>query len=168
METAPKAPKIRVARVTLLATILAVLALTVHSLSANVYYKTNLIRLQTAADIAVSAGVCYLPAHPQSAIQVADTYAKANGVDSAEIEFTGVSPDGSTLRMRLQRKIPFYVMALAIRLPGNPIRVTASAHARATAGHFLSISWKTPSLTAAALAAASPPTSLRRLLGPLH
>lgn len=144
METTPKAPKIRLARVTMLATTLSILAVTMHSLSANVYYKTNLIRLQTAADIAVSAGAFYLPAQPQSAIQVADTYARANGIESGEIELTEVSSDGSTLRMRLRRNIPFYVMVLAIKLPSSPIRVTASAHARATTGHFLSISWTYP------------------------
>ena len=141
METTPKAPKVRLARVTILAITLSILALTVHSLSANVYYKSNLIRLQTVADIAVSAGAYYLPAQPQSAIQVADTYARANGVESGEIEFTGVSSDRSTLRMRLRRNIPFYIMVLAIRLPHSPIRVTASAHAHATTGHSLSISW---------------------------
>jgi hypothetical protein len=144
METTPKAPKVRLARVTILAITLSILALTVHSLSANVYYKSNLIRLQTVADIAVTAGAYYLPAQPQSAIQVADTYARANGIESGEIEFTGVSSDGSTLRMRLRRYIPFYIMVFAIRLPRSPIRVTASAHARPTTGHPFSISWTYP------------------------
>jgi hypothetical protein len=141
MATVSKTPKVRLVRVTLLATTLAVLALMVHSLSANVYYKSNLIRLQAAANIAVNAGARYLPSHPQSAVQVANSYAKANGVDAAEIELVEVSPDGSTLRIRLRRSIPLYIEAFAIELPGNPIRVTASAHARATTGRFLSISW---------------------------
>jgi hypothetical protein len=127
--------------VSLLATTLAVLALMVHSLSANVYYKSNLIRLQAAADIAVNAGARYLPGHPRSAVQVADTYAKANGVEAAEIEQVEVSPDGSTLRISLRRSIPLYIEAFAIELPGNPIRVTASARAHATTERFLSISW---------------------------
>jgi hypothetical protein len=141
MATVSKTPKVRLVRVSLLATTLAVLALMVHSLSANVYYKSNLIRLQAAANIAVNAGARYLPSHPQSAVQVANSYAKANGVDAAEIELVEVSPDGSTLRIRLRRSIPLYIEAFAIELPGNPIRVTASAHARATTGRFLSISW---------------------------
>jgi hypothetical protein len=141
MATASKTPRVRLVRVSLLATTLAVLALVVHSLSANVYYRSNLIRLQTAADIAVDAGARYLPGHPQSAVEVANTYGKANGVETAEIELIQVSPDGSTLRMRLRREIPLYIEAFAIELPGNPIRVTASAHARATTGRFLSVSW---------------------------
>jgi hypothetical protein len=141
MATASKTPKVRLVRVSLLATTLAVLALVVHSLSANVYYRSNLIRLQAAANIAVNAGARYLPGHPQSAVQVANTYAKANGVEAAEIELVEVSPDGATLRIRLRRDIPLYIEAFAIELPGNPIRVTASAHARATIGRFLSISW---------------------------
>jgi hypothetical protein len=69
----------------LLAVTLLFGALIVHSLSASLYYNLNLIKLQTAADIAVTAGVRYLPGRPRLAIQVADTYAKMNGVKHSEI-----------------------------------------------------------------------------------
>jgi len=141
MSGLPKKSTVRLAALTLLATTLAFGALIVHSLSANVYYNLNLVRLQTAADIAVDAGARYLPGQPQSAIRVAQTYAKINGVLPSEIEFTEVSSDRTTLNIRLRRKMPLYVVFLAAQLPSHRIEVNASARARTSIGQFLSASW---------------------------
>jgi hypothetical protein len=109
MRGSSKKSTARLVALSLLATTIALGALIVHSLSANVYYNLNLLRLQTAADIAVDAGARYLPGQPQSAIQVAESYAKIFGVLASEIEFAGVSSDRTTLNIRLRRKMPLYV-----------------------------------------------------------
>jgi hypothetical protein len=105
-------------------------ALIVHSISANFYYHSNLVRLQMAADLAVNMGANYLPADPHAAVQVADRFAKANGVLLNEITFTGVTADNRTLRIRLIRRVPLYIATLAVALPGDEIVVTASARRR--------------------------------------
>lgn len=136
-----KISRIRLAALSLLTITIMIGALIVHSLSASVYYNLNMIRLQTAADIAANAGVRYLPGHPRSAIQVADAYAKMNGVEPSEIEFTGVSPDHSTLQIRLQREMPLYVVLFAFELPSHRIKATGAAHVGATLpGRFLQVS----------------------------
>lgn len=141
MTTRSRMSRIRLAALGLLAITIAIGALIVHSLSANVYYNLNMIRLQTAADIAANAGVRYLPGQPRSAIQVADAYAKMNGVEPSEIEFTGVSPDRSTLQIRLRREMPLYVVLFAFELPNHRIRATAAAHVGTSLpGRFLQVS----------------------------
>jgi hypothetical protein len=134
----------RVSRLKLAALSLLVLttisgALIMHSLSAHLYYNLNLIKLQTAADNAVNAGVWYLPDQPQSAIQVADAYAKLNGVMPSEIELTDVSSDHARLTIRLIRKMPFYYAALSFRLPSHDIAVSAFAtrHPTHSRGHLV-------------------------------
>jgi hypothetical protein len=105
-------------------------ALIVHSISADMYYHLNILRLQTAADLAVRAGAEYLPTDPRTAIQVAAAYAERNGVAFNEIVLVGVDSDKRTLRIGLNRKIPIYLALFAVGLPRGEIAVTASAQKR--------------------------------------
>lgn len=141
MATPYKISGIRLVALSLLAVMTSIAALIMHNLSAKLYYNLNLTKLKTAAYVAVDGGARYLPGQPQSAVRFADTYLKNNGVMPSEIEFTGVSSDRSTLRIRLRRKMPFYVALLAVELPSRWIVVTASAHVR-SAGHFLETSFE--------------------------
>jgi hypothetical protein len=126
-----KMSRLRLAALTLFALTTTAAALTVHSIEATIYYNLNSIKLQTAAHIAVVAGARYLPDRPRSAIQVADTYVRVNGVMPSEIEFTEVSPDHHSLRIGLQREVPTYVSLLAFRLPSKHIVTVACATKRA-------------------------------------
>jgi hypothetical protein len=116
------------AAIVLLVTILAD-ALIVHS-TADIYFKLNFLKLQTAADIAVRAGAQYLPRDSRAAEQVAVTYAKYNGVDSNEIELVEIDSAKRILSIRLRRKIPIYISLFAVGLPHREIAVTASAQKR--------------------------------------
>jgi hypothetical protein len=121
---------IDVAALILLAVITVTGSLIGHSLSANMYYNLNYLTLQMAADLAVRAGAEYLPTNPRTAVQIANAYAKLNGVTSHEIVLTGVGPDERTLRIRLNRQIPIYIALFAVGLPSRDIIVTASAQRR--------------------------------------
>jgi hypothetical protein len=105
-------------------------ALIVHSISADVYYNLNLLRLQTAADLAVRAGAEYLSTDPRTAVQVAVTYAERNGAAFNEIVLISIDSDKRTLRISLNRKIPIYISLLAVGLPRRHIAVTSSAQRR--------------------------------------
>jgi hypothetical protein len=118
-----------VAAIVLVVTILAG-ALIVHSISADVYYNLNFLKLQTAADMAVRAGAEYLPRNTRAAAQVAATYAKYNGVASNEIELVEIDSAKRILSIRLRRKIPIYISLFAVGLPHGKIAVTASAQKR--------------------------------------
>ena len=124
-----KKPIAFVALIVLVVTTLTA-ALIVHSISADVYYSVNLLRLQTAADLAVRAGVAYLPTDPRIAVQVAAVYAERKGVAFNEIILVGVDSDKRTLRIRLSRKIPIYLALFAVGLPNHEIAVRASAQKR--------------------------------------
>jgi hypothetical protein len=102
-------------------------ALFVHSLAANVYCKLNLQRLQMAADLAVRAGVEYLPREPRTAVQVAAANAENSGVAFDEIVLVRVDADRLTLRIQLDRKVPIYLALFATGWPRGEITVTASA-----------------------------------------
>jgi hypothetical protein len=104
-----------------------VAAFIVHSISADVYYNTNYLKLQIAADLAVRAGAEYLPTNPRAAAQVAAAYAKYNGAASNEIVLIEIDSDKRSLRIRLNRKIPIYIALFAVGLPHGDIAVTASA-----------------------------------------
>ena len=102
-------------------------ALIVHSVVANFYYHANVVALEVAARLAVTKGVGYLPADPQTAVRVADACAASNGILPKEIAFTGVSADQQTLKIRLVRRIPLYVAMFALTLPTRDITVSASS-----------------------------------------
>jgi hypothetical protein len=105
-------------------------ALFVHSFAANVYCELNLQRLQMAADLAVRAGVQYLPREPRTAVQVAATYAENTGIAFNEIVLVRVDADKLTLRIQLNRKVPIYLALFATGWPRGEIAVTASAQQR--------------------------------------
>jgi len=119
-----------VAAATLLAIMAWTVAFVVHSVLANMYYDLNYARLGTAAFIAVRAGAEYLPADPRTAIQVADESVKLSGILPGEIIFTRVAPDHRTLSIRLNRKMPRYIVLLAVGLSSREIAVTVSAQSR--------------------------------------
>ena len=125
-----KTSRLRLAALSLFALITTAAALTVHSIEATIYYNLNSIKLQTAAYIAVVAGARYLPDRPGSAIQVADTYVRVNGVMPSEIRSTRVSPDHLSLTIELRRKLPTYIALLAFRLPSKQIVAVACATKR--------------------------------------
>jgi hypothetical protein len=102
----------------------------VHSILARIYYNLNSLELQTAADIAVRAGGQYLPGNPHAAMSIADAYLRRYGVAPDEIVFTGTTPDDLTLTIRLRRRMPWYMAALAINLPSRIITVTATEQLR--------------------------------------
>ena len=129
------------AALSLLTTTIVTGALIVHSLWASVYFNLNAIKLQTAADIAARAGAHYLPGQPRSAIQVADAYAGINGIKPSEIAFTEVSPDRSTLRIRLRRDMPLYIVMFTYGLPSHRIVAAAAASIGSSLpGRFLQVS----------------------------
>jgi hypothetical protein len=125
-----KTSQLRLAALSLIALITTTAALTVHNIEAIIYYNLNSIKLQTAAYIAVVAGVRYLPDLPGSAIQIADTSVRVNGVLPSEIESTRVSPDHLSLTIALRRKLPAYIALLAFRLPSKQIVAVACATKR--------------------------------------
>ena len=117
----------------------------VHSILAKVDYDLCSVSLEMVASLAARTGAEYLPADPRMAVQVADAYAKLNGILPREIIFIRVTPDHRTLRIRLNRKLPTYITLLAVGLPSREIAVTASAQKRSAHPHPLqktSRSWR--------------------------
>jgi hypothetical protein len=101
--------------------------LIVHSICANMYYRSNRILMQMVAVTAVRAGALYLPGSPRTAVQVADAYVKLNGVMPSEIVSTVVAANDNTLTIVLKRELPTYMTLLVMGLPGREINVTAQA-----------------------------------------
>ena len=110
----------------------------VHSILAKVEYDLYSVTLGMVASMAARTGAEYLPADPTKALQVADAYAKLNGMLAREIIFIRVTPDHRTLRIRLNRKLPTYITLFTVGLPSHEIAVTASAHKRSAHGDVLS------------------------------
>lgn len=105
-----------------------VVNLILHGVWARLYCELNSLKLQTAAMMAVEAGIVYLPADSRAAVSAAGESARRSGVTRAEIVFAGASPDNRTLTIGLNRVLPWYVTFVA-DLPGPEISVVASAHA---------------------------------------
>lgn len=120
---------------TILAVITLPIELLVHGVFVRKYYNLNVSALRLIALASVKIGAQYLPADPSAAIRVADAYAEHHGIARAEIVLTELSSDGNVLTIRLERKIPRYVLVLSMGgLPARDINVTASAR-RLRAGH---------------------------------
>jgi hypothetical protein len=113
--------------VILLCIMINVTLLVVHTILSNIYYGSNLIRMQMAAEVAVRAGAEYLPADPRTAMQVADAYAKLNGVMPYEIVSTEVASNDHALTIALKRELPIYITLFVRGLAGREINVTAQA-----------------------------------------
>lgn len=101
-------------------------ALVVHTLAARTYCNLNSRSLQLAASMAARVGAQYLPLNPQAAMWTANRLLHRCGVASNEIISTVVSSDDRTLTIRLSRKVPEYVLLLALGAPDRTINVTAS------------------------------------------
>jgi hypothetical protein len=111
--------------------------LILHSILAREYYYLNFKNLQLTALTAVKMGAEYLPADPRVAVQVADAYARSQGIAPAEIVFIELSSNNHMLAIRLDRKFPRFVAAFAMGgLPARDISVTASAWRQGTGRPF--------------------------------
>ena len=102
-------------------------AVMVHAASALMYYRMTLIRLTAIDQQAVREGAAWLREDPPRAIRTAQLYALDHGIAAGEIGFIRTAPDGSSLGMGLNRKIPAYIAVLALGLPGRIVKVTAWA-----------------------------------------
>jgi hypothetical protein len=129
---ASESPVIRKATAGLLALTIVVSAVVVDGIVARYYFYSNWIRLENAAAVAATAGSAYLPADPAKAVKTAREYVALNGVRSDEILSTTVTPDDSTITIRLQRAMPFYLRGIGIGESSGPVTATTAAHASKT------------------------------------
>lgn len=106
-----------------------VAAVIIDGVYARYYYYSNSIRLQNAADEAVSAGIVFLPANPSRAFKTAHQYALLNGILPEEIVAEKVAADGSAISIELRRGIPFYLSGILFARSNGPITATDVLHA---------------------------------------
>jgi hypothetical protein len=106
---------------------LAPTLLLVHSVSARLYYNLNSSTLAINVAHAASMAAERLPMEPALAAQTADRCLKGDGIELNEIVLTAVSADHRTMTIVLNRQAPALMAFLAVRLPSQEIRVTASA-----------------------------------------
>jgi hypothetical protein len=126
---ASESPVIRKATTVLFAITLIVAAVIIDGICARYYYYSNSIRLQNAADEAISAGIVFLPANPARAFRTARQYALLNGMRPEEIVSEKVAPDGSTISIELARGIPFYLSGVVIARSNGPVTAMDVEHA---------------------------------------
>jgi hypothetical protein len=126
---ASESPVIRKATTILLAITLLVAAVIIDGVVARYYYYSNSIRLQNAADEAVSAALLFLPGNPAMALKIAHQYALLNGMRPEEIVSEKVAPDGSTISIELRRGVPFYLDGAVIGPSNGPVTTIDVAHA---------------------------------------
>jgi hypothetical protein len=112
----------------LIATILAGIVI-VDGAFTQLYFFSNWIRLENAADAGAAAGSEYLPANPVEAMATARAYAQLNGVRSDEIVSLAVSFDAEAITLELRRGVPFYLTDLAFGLLNRWINVDGTARA---------------------------------------
>ena len=105
----------------LFAITIIVAAVIIDGVCARYYYYSNSIRLQNAADEAVSAGIVFLPGNPAKAFKTAHQYALLNGIRPDEIIAEKVAADGSTISIELKRGTPFYLSGAVIARSNGPI-----------------------------------------------
>jgi hypothetical protein len=82
--------------------------------------------LQKAADAAALAGAHYLPNDPETATAEAVNYAGFNAVPESEIVSITVAPDNRSIRVVLERMVPYYFGRVLGLLDGL-VRVAATA-----------------------------------------
>lgn len=126
---ASESPLIRKAAAALLTVTLLAGAVIIDGVIERIYFYSNWIRLENAADAAAMAGSSYLPANPAMALKAVREYAVLNGVRPGEIVSTKVSPDDSAITIRLSRKIPFYLSGLAVGQLTNSVTAVGEANA---------------------------------------
>jgi hypothetical protein len=105
--------------------IIALLACVALGTDVAVHYY-NWAQLQKAADFGVLAGATWLPDNPAQALTTAVQIAEQNGVAAAEISSTNVASDDLSIRMKLQRTVPYY-FARVLGLNSATINVAAAA-----------------------------------------
>ncbi len=111
-------------------------AVIIDGVFARIYFYSNWIRLENAADAAATAGSLYLPANPAMALKTAHEYAALNGVRPDEIVSATIAPDDSAITIRLRRTMPFYLSGAGIGQSTGPVTATDEAHApRTPASH---------------------------------
>jgi hypothetical protein len=113
-------------------TVLLVAELAFHNLVARAYYDFNLRRLELIAVMAASAGAQHLPADPGAAVSAARSCAQLNGAALDEIVFIRMSSDERVLTIRLDRRIPKYMVLFFVGSARHDITVTASARRQPT------------------------------------
>ncbi len=111
----------------ILAMIIGPTLLLVHSVSAGLYYNWNSSMLAIIAAHAVRTAVERLPMEPVLAARTANECLKNDGIAVEEIVQTAVSANNRTIMVVLNRKVPTLLAFLAVGLPSDEIRVTASA-----------------------------------------
>ncbi len=104
-------------------------ALIMDAVFARIYFYSNWIRLENAAEAATTAGSLYLPGDPAMALKTAERYASLNGVRPNEIVSATVTPDDSTITIRLQRSMPFFLSGVGLGQATVPVVATDAAHA---------------------------------------
>src|SRR5216683_1990451 len=81
------------------------------------------VRLQTACDTAALAGANYLPNYQSQAVSTAQSFARANGLTTSEINSITVAADGKSVGISTTRQVPcIFCIALG----------ATTAHAAAT------------------------------------
>jgi hypothetical protein len=129
---ASESPVIRKATSALLALTIVASAVIIDGIAARYYFYSNWIRLENAAEAAAAAGSLYLPANPAMALKTAHQYAALNGVRPEEIVSATVAPDDSTIAIRLQRTMPFYLSGAGVGQSSAPVTAYEEAHAPRT------------------------------------
>ena len=129
---ASESPVIRKATSALLAITVVAGAVIIDGVAARYYFYSNWIRLENAADAAATAGSLYLPANPAMALKTAHKYASLNGVRPEEIVSTTITPDDSTITIRLKRAMPFYLSGAGLGQTTSAVTATEEAHAPRT------------------------------------
>lgn len=122
---------IRKATSALLVVTLVAGALIIDAVYARIYFYSNWIRLENAAEAATTAGSRFLPGNPAKALRTAERYASLNGVLPSEIASATVAPDDSTITIRLVRPIPFFLSGAGLGQATAPVVAIDQAHAPA-------------------------------------
>jgi hypothetical protein len=63
------------------------------------------------------------------ALKTAERYASLNGVQPSEIVSATVAADDSTITIRLERSMPFFLSSVGLGQPTTPVVATDEAHA---------------------------------------
>lgn len=108
---------------------LVVSAFIIDAVISRIYFYSNWIHLENAAEAATTAGSLYLPGDPAKALRTAERYASLNGIRPDEIASTVITPDDSTISIRLERPMPFFLSGIGLGQPTAPVIATDEAHA---------------------------------------
>jgi hypothetical protein len=116
------------------AIVTAAVAVVLHALSARLCYRATYSLLTAIDKAAVMRGAHYLRGDPGRAESVARAFALDHGITEGEISFIRTSTDGPSIGMCLRRRLPTYVVALAMGLPSDVVSVTVWARLQDSGG----------------------------------